>query len=100
MTAISETPVDDLSTRVHDAARAARGAATVLAQATRQTKDTALLAMADSLTARADEILASNERDSAAGRAAGTSDAILDCPALYAKWISAIAYRTQTVPGK
>jgi len=99
MTAIAETPVDDLRTRVHDAARAARGAATVLAQATRQTKDTALLAMADALTARADEILAANERDIAAGRAAGTSDAMLDRLALSAKRIDAIADGLRTVAG-
>jgi glutamate-5-semialdehyde dehydrogenase len=95
MTAIA----DDLRAQVHDAARAARVAATVLAQATRHTKDAALLAMAEALTKRADEILAANELDLAAGRDAGTSDAMLDRLALSERRIDAIADGLRTVAG-
>ncbi|HEY3609661.1 MAG TPA: glutamate-5-semialdehyde dehydrogenase [Pseudonocardiaceae bacterium] len=90
MTAIAETPVD-LRAQVHDAARAARAAAGVLALATRDTKDTVLLAMADALRARSAEILAANERDVAAGRDGGMPDAMVDRLALSAKRIDAIA---------
>src|SRR5882757_8199961 len=78
MTAIAETPVDELRAQVHDAARAARTAAGVLALANRDTKDAVLLAMADALRARSAEILAANERDIATGRDAGMPDAIAD----------------------
>jgi glutamate-5-semialdehyde dehydrogenase len=98
MTAIAETPVDDdLRAQVHDAARAARTAAGRLALATRDTKDTVLLAMADALRARADEILAANERDLATGRDNGMPDAMLDRLALSTKRIDAIADGLRTV---
>jgi glutamate-5-semialdehyde dehydrogenase len=97
MTAIAETPVDDLRVRVHDAARAARTAAGLLALATRDTKDTALRAMADALRTRSDEILAANERDLATGRDTGMPDAMLDRLALSAKRIDAIADGLRTV---
>jgi glutamate-5-semialdehyde dehydrogenase len=97
MTAIAETPVDDLRAQVHDAARAARTAAGVLALATRDTKDAALLAMADALQARSAEILAANERDLATGCDTGMPDAMLDRLALSAKRIDAIADGLRTV---
>src|SRR5882757_7314072 len=98
MTAIAESPVDDdLRAQVHDAARAARAAAGRLALATRNTKDTALLAMADALRARADEILAANERDLTTGRETGMPDAMLDRLALSTKRIAAIADGLRTV---
>jgi glutamate-5-semialdehyde dehydrogenase len=97
MTAIAETPVDDLCAQVHDAARAARTAAGLLALATRDTKDAALLAMADALRARSAEILAANERDLATGRDTGMPDAMLDRLALSAKRIDAIADGLRTV---
>ena len=97
MTAIAETLVDDLRAQVHDAARAARVAATVLAQATRNTKDAALLAMADALRARSAEILAANVRDLAVGRDTGMPAAMLDRLALSGKRIDAIADGLRTV---
>ena len=48
---------------VLDAARRARDASTVLAPATRATKDAAIRAMADALDARADEVVAANAGD-------------------------------------
>ncbi len=97
MTAIAETPVDDLRAQVHDAARAARAAAGVLALATRDTKDTVLLAMADALHARSAEILAANETDIATGRDAGMPDAMVDRLTLSTKRIDAIADGLRTV---
>ncbi|MCW6005053.1 glutamate-5-semialdehyde dehydrogenase [Micromonospora sp. CPCC 205371] len=63
---------------VNEQAKRAREAAAALATATRATKDTALLAMADALVARAGEILAANAADVEAGREAGLSAAIID----------------------
>jgi glutamate-5-semialdehyde dehydrogenase len=98
MTAIAESPVDDdLRAQVHDAARAARTAAGRLALATRDTKDTVLLAMADALRARAAEILAANQRDLATGRETGMPDAMLDRLSLSTKRIDAIADGLRTV---
>jgi glutamate-5-semialdehyde dehydrogenase len=84
-------PADDLREQVHSAARRARTAAGTLALATRESKDAALLAMADALRSRSAEVLAANERDVAAGRSAGTSEAMLDRLALSERRIEAIA---------
>lgn len=84
MTAVAEhtaghSPVDDdLRERVLDAARRARSAAATLAVATREEKDAALRAMAAALRARADEVLAANERDVVDGRDNGLSEALID----------------------
>ncbi|MHB1540600.1 MAG: glutamate-5-semialdehyde dehydrogenase [Steroidobacteraceae bacterium] len=58
--------------------RGAVEAATVLAQATSAMKDEALARAAQAIRAHADAILAANERDRAAARAAGLSAALLD----------------------
>ena len=63
---------------VIDLAAAARRAADELALATRATKDTALLTMADALVAATDEVLAANAQDVTAAEAAGTPPAIVD----------------------
>src|SRR5690606_17731432 len=63
---------------VLDAARRAREAATLLAVATRSTKDAALHAMADTLVRRTPEILAANEQDVAAAREAGIAPSLVD----------------------
>ena len=63
---------------VLEACRRARTAAAALAPLPRRVKDEALLAMADGLQARAAEILSANAGDVDAGRAAGTSEALLD----------------------
>jgi glutamate-5-semialdehyde dehydrogenase len=56
----------------------AKGAAREMGRATTAVKNEALLAIADALEARADWLLAENERDAADGRAQGLSDALLD----------------------
>ena len=65
-------------TSVADAARRARSAANTLATATRADKDRALLAMADALVDGTPEVLAGNDADVAAARAAGTAAALVD----------------------
>jgi len=63
---------------VPETALAARDASRGLATLDSATKDAALLAMADSLEARAAEILEANERDMEAGGQAGLTPALLD----------------------
>src|SRR3954452_1705569 len=60
------------------AALRARAAARVLRTLPTDTKDAALLAMADALVERADEVLAANAADVDAAAADGTPAAILD----------------------
>jgi glutamate-5-semialdehyde dehydrogenase len=76
---------------VLEVARRAKTAAAQLAPLNRKTKDTALLAMADALEAETDRILKANGEDVAAGREAGTSEALLDRLSLDAKRVSAMA---------
>jgi glutamate-5-semialdehyde dehydrogenase len=63
---------------VIELAAAARRAADELALATRATKDTALLAMADALVTATAEVLAANAEDVTAAEAAGSPPAIVD----------------------
>jgi glutamate-5-semialdehyde dehydrogenase len=57
----------------------------------RRDKDAALLAMAGALTASTDRILLANAEDVAAGRAGGTSEALLDRLSLSAARVEAMA---------
>jgi glutamate-5-semialdehyde dehydrogenase len=65
-------------TSVTELAQRARIASTILATASRATKDAALLAMADALVWRTPEILAANLVDVAASREAGVAAAMID----------------------
>ena len=76
---------------VLDAARRAKVAAAQLAPLPRRTKDAALLAMADALVAQCARILTANDEDVTAGRAAGTSEALLDRLALTEQRVTAMA---------
>ncbi len=76
---------------VVEVATRARAAAARLAPLHRQAKDAALLAMADALIENVDRVLAANEQDVAAGREAGTSEALLDRLALTPARIQAMA---------
>jgi glutamate-5-semialdehyde dehydrogenase len=76
---------------VLEVARRARAAAAQLAPLHRKAKDAALLAMADALVAATDQVLAANAEDVAAGRDAGTSEALLDRLSLDAKRVVAMA---------
>jgi len=76
---------------VLEAARRARAAAAALAPLPRKVKDEALLAMADALLAAEDRVLSANAEDVDAGRAAGTSEALLDRLALTPARLEAMA---------
>jgi glutamate-5-semialdehyde dehydrogenase len=67
-----------ISDDVRAVAERARVAAAGLAPLPRKTKDAALLAMADALEAATEQILTANAEDVAAGRASGTTEALLD----------------------
>jgi glutamate-5-semialdehyde dehydrogenase len=84
---------------VHEQGRRAKAAATVLATATRATKDAALLAMAEALVRRTPEVLAANDADVAAGREAGMSTALLDRLALNDKRVAGMAGGLRQVAG-
>jgi glutamate-5-semialdehyde dehydrogenase len=76
---------------VLEAARRARTAAAALAPLPRSVKDAALLAMADALLVHEERILAANAEDVDAGRAAGTSEALLDRLALNPSRLASMA---------
>ena len=78
-------------TAVTDVARRAKTAAAALAPLNRATKDAALLAMADALLTQQALILAANAEDVDAGRAAGTSESLLDRLALSPARVQAMA---------
>jgi glutamate-5-semialdehyde dehydrogenase len=63
---------------VQEQAQKARNAALALSSATRETKDAALLAMADALAKSETAILEANARDVARAEANGTSPALID----------------------
>ncbi|WP_405741992.1 glutamate-5-semialdehyde dehydrogenase [Streptomyces sp. NBC_01525] len=69
----------------------AREAAALLAPLPRTDRDGALLAIADALVARTDEIVAANAEDTAKARAAGTSESLVDRLTLTPERIAAIA---------
>ena len=73
----SEEP-QDWSDRSQEIGRRARAAARVLAAASSNTKNDALVAMAAALRSSADAILKENAADVTAGKAAGLSAALLD----------------------
>ncbi|NJP65276.1 glutamate-5-semialdehyde dehydrogenase [Streptomyces spiramenti] len=76
---------------VRATARRARTAATELAPLPRTARDTALLAIADALEARVDEIVAANAEDVSRAREAGTSESIVDRLTLTPARVAAIA---------
>ncbi|MBW1601070.1 glutamate-5-semialdehyde dehydrogenase [Streptomyces sp. JJ66] len=94
----SPTPADSAaanapaeSSAVRETARRAREAAAHLAPLPRTARDAALLAIADALVARTDEITAANAEDVARAREAGTAEAIIDRLTLTPERITAIA---------
>src|SRR3954447_20579803 len=82
---------------VSDICLAARGAARALAALDTDTKNAALLAVADALIARTDEIVEANTRDMEAGRAAGLDAALLDRLALDPGRVAGIAAGTRAI---
>ncbi|WP_455356423.1 glutamate-5-semialdehyde dehydrogenase [Streptomyces sp. SYSU K217416] len=86
----SLTPADDQSP-VIQAAHRARAASAEIAPLPRSAKDAALLAIADALEARTDEVVVANAEDVARARAAGTSETVVDRLTLTPERIRAIA---------
>jgi glutamate-5-semialdehyde dehydrogenase len=82
---------------VTDICSAARAASRRLATLPTAEKDAALLAIADALEARTDEILDANARDLEAGREAGLSDVLLDRLLLDPSRIAAIAAQVRDI---
>src|SRR3954466_6324126 len=80
-----------IADEVRAVAERARTAAASLAPLPRKTKDAALQAMADALEAHTEQILAANAEDVAAGREAGTTEALLDRLSLDAARVSSMA---------
>ena len=76
---------------VREVAGRAKVASRALATATRATKDSALLAIADSIVKATDEILAANAEDVAAGRDTGMAVGLVDRLTLTATRLEAIA---------
>ncbi|MBT2488999.1 glutamate-5-semialdehyde dehydrogenase [Streptomyces sp. ISL-96] len=72
-------------------ARRARTAADAIAPLPRSAKDAALLAVADALVARTDEIVEANAQDVAKARAASTSETVIDRLTLTPERVAAIA---------
>ncbi|KWX56848.1 glutamate-5-semialdehyde dehydrogenase [Mycobacterium sp. NAZ190054] len=91
--------VPDLRQQVHDAARRARGAARTLATLSTDTKNRALRVAADHILMNTRAILAANEADVAAARAAGTPAAMLDRLALDPARVEGIADGLRQVAG-
>jgi glutamate-5-semialdehyde dehydrogenase len=81
------------------AARRSRTAAAALAPLPRSAKDAGLLAIADALVARAQEITAANAEDVARAREAGTAESVVDRLALTEDRIAAIAADVRRVAG-
>ena len=84
-------------TSVGEVCRAARRAAAAMAQADSAVKDAALVAIADALEGRLDEILLANGRDMEAGREADIGDALLDRLRLDAGRVVAIAQAVRDI---
>lgn len=86
-----------MSSDLEQVGQQAKAAARELARLSREEKDAVLLAIADVLIEEQDAILAANERDMAAARAAGTSAALLDRMLLTPARLAAIAADTRSV---
>src|ERR1700738_462729 len=81
----------DVARTMREIGRRAREAARTLALAPSATKDAALAAMAKTIVARSDEILAANAEDVAEARARGATAAFVDRLALDRKRIESMA---------
>jgi glutamate-5-semialdehyde dehydrogenase len=84
---------------INDMARSARAALPALAAAPTAQKAQAIRSAAAAIRARADEVLAANAADVAAGQAAGLSAALVDRLALDAGRVEGIAAGLDTVAG-
>ncbi len=88
---------NDISAAMAEIGRNARAAARVLATAPRESKDTALLAMARAIRRHAKAILAANAEDVAGAKASGASTANVDRLVLDEKRVEAIATGIESI---
>jgi glutamate-5-semialdehyde dehydrogenase len=91
MTTARDAMTLDLGSQMRDLGEAARAAASALARASTDAKNTALTAAAESLRRREREILEANARDIAAAKSSGLSAAMLDRLALDSDRLEATA---------
>ncbi len=87
----------DIHSYMHTLGRQARAASRLLAAASTEAKNRALLAMAAGMRARRDELLAANARDLEEARGAGLEAALLDRLTLDEKGIEAMALGLEQV---
>jgi glutamate-5-semialdehyde dehydrogenase len=80
-----------------DMGRRARAASRDLAEAPAEARTRALQALADGLTAAADDILAANARDVAAAREGGMAEAMIDRLSLTAARVAGMAEAVRTI---
>jgi glutamate-5-semialdehyde dehydrogenase len=103
MTAVPHRAENDRSEALKSAMRLlgerAKAASERLAMTDRATKDKALLAMADAIGSRAQEIRAANKIDMDEAKAKGVSSALLDRLALDARRIEAMALGLRDIAG-
>lgn len=92
------TPVN-VEQAVHAIADRARAASRIIARANRSHKDLALTAIGEALIAHQDVILRANELDLQAGRANGTSSALLDRLSLSEARIAGLAAALENLAG-
>ena len=95
--AVASPDTDDATAAVRDVARRAKVASRHLATANRDTKDAALVAIAEDLVGRAEEIVTANARDTERGRTNGMSPGLLDRLELTPEKIGAIAAAVREV---
>ncbi|MCT7376409.1 glutamate-5-semialdehyde dehydrogenase [Chelativorans salis] len=90
---------ENVAALMADLGARARAAARPLAVAAPETKNAALLAMAEALVAREGEILAANAKDMEKGRAAGLSASLIDRLKLDGQRIAAMADGIRAIAG-
>ncbi|WP_104103890.1 glutamate-5-semialdehyde dehydrogenase [Arthrobacter sp. 08Y14] len=93
------TAAEDVEAGVHAAADRARIAARRLARANRAWKDLGLQEISRNIVAKQDLVLAANAKDVAAGKAKGTSEALLDRLTLTPERIDGLAAALQMLAG-
>ncbi len=90
-------PTKDAAKELRKQAEAAKAASRVLARLSTQVKDRALLAIANAIQQRQDEILSANQRDYKQGKQGGLTDVVLDRLLLSPERLEGVANDVRTV---
>ncbi len=99
MSQAADLRIEDVSTYMRDLGRRARRASRALAAASTQTKNSALLAIADDLDRQREALIAENRKDLDAGAAKGLDAALLDRLELNASRIDAMIEGLRQIAG-